>query len=388
MTRPSIALRLARFRRRRADPAATAERAALHLPVDPRAALSGPLDPALERIRAGLRPHRRRLWTRRIVRRGWIVLAGVMIAELVLFLAARFTPIEAARAIGVSLAVLGLAALAVAAIRARPSLGEAAIAVDREAGLGDRVASALALAVAVPAAAGPATDVELAELEANAPAADEEAEERRFVRKQRADALGSLRIVRSDLFRPRLSRRPAAVAVMALLALAPVLLVANPQDAVIAEARAVREEANAQAAKLEKLAGELENKGASAEDPRSQLARELRDLARQLRENPGELDANLAKLGAVEASLRSQLNPANEQRAAALATLSRGLSRAATGNEQANPDGDPEQAAEDLDELGKQLDEMTDAQKEELARELTEMQSSACQAGGAAVQAL
>ena len=41
---------------------------------------------------------------------------------------------------------------------------------------------------------------------------------------------------------------------------------------------------------------------------------------------------NLAKLGAIEAALRAQLDPANEQRAAALSALSRGLSRAATGN--------------------------------------------------------
>jgi hypothetical protein len=152
MIRPSIALRLPSLRRQRADASAGAEPAALHLPVDPRAALSGPLDPALERIRAGLRPHRRRLWMRRIVRRAWIVLAGIALLELALFTVARFTPIEAAQAIGVAIPVLGLAVLAVAAIRARPTLGEAAIAVDREAGLGDRVASALALAVAIPAA--------------------------------------------------------------------------------------------------------------------------------------------------------------------------------------------------------------------------------------------
>ena len=135
-----------------------------------------------------------------------------------------------------------------------------------------------------------------------------------------------------------------------MLALAPVVLLPNPQDVAIAQARQIREEAVAQAERIEKLAEELEKQGANADDPRTRLAKELRDLAKQLRENPGALDQNLAKLGSIEAALRAQLDPANEQRAAALNALSRGLSRAATGNAQANPDGDPEQAEKDLHE--------------------------------------
>ena len=44
----------------------------------------------------------------------------------------------------------------------------------------------------------------------------------------------------------------------------------------------------------------------------------------------------------MEAEVRAQTDPANEQRAASLTSLSRSLSRAATGKPDANKDGDPE----------------------------------------------
>src|SRR5258705_549190 len=62
---------------------------------------------------------------------------------------------------------------------------------------------------------------------------------RRFVRRQRRDTLAALRLVRPALFRPRLSRNPAAIALVAVLILAPVVLLPNPQDAAIAQARQV-----------------------------------------------------------------------------------------------------------------------------------------------------
>ena len=55
--------------------------------------------------------------------------------------------------------------------------------------------------------------------------------------------------------------------------------------------------------------------------------------------------------------MRAQLDPANEQRAASIASLARSLSRAATGNPQANPGGDPEETKDDLKDLGDKLDD-------------------------------
>src|SRR4029079_15791951 len=121
--------------------------------------------------------------------------------------------------------------------------------------------------------------------------------------------------------------------------------------------------AKAEADRIDKLAENLEKKGGSAEDPRTRLAKELRELARQPRENPDQLQANLAKLGSIEAALRAQLDPANEERAAALSALSRGLSKASTGNASANLDGNPKQAADDLKKAAEKVGEMTPDQQ-------------------------
>jgi hypothetical protein len=354
----------------------------MFIPIDPRAVLAGDLDPDLLAIRRLLRPFGRRLWLRRIVRRAWLVVAIVVLSELALWALARLIPLEAAPTVAIAIPMLGALILLGLALASRPSVGEAAIAVDREAGLGDRAASALALAVAFPELAGGSTG-------GPAPSEDGQAAERAaFVLRQRRDTLSALRVTPPVLFRPRLSRRPAAVALVALIALAPIALLPNPQDAAIAQAKAVREEAVAQAQRIDKLADELAKQGKDANDPRTRLSQELKDLAKQLREHPDQLDANLAKLGSIEAALQAQLDPANEQRAAALSALSRGLSRAATGKSDANPSGDPKAAADDLKNAAKQLDQMTPDQQKELAKQLTELGGAASQAGSAASQAL
>src|SRR6187551_2537919 len=125
-----------------------------YVPADP-ATLGVALDPALVELRAGLAAHRRRLWLRRAVRRAWYVLAVVMVAELLLVIAQRLFPLEQAPLVAAALPVLGLLALLVVVVRARPTMGETALAVDAEGGSGDAVASALAFATVHPADAGP-----------------------------------------------------------------------------------------------------------------------------------------------------------------------------------------------------------------------------------------
>ena len=120
------------------------------IPPDPVRRLAGPLDPALLQLRAALLPHRRRLWLRRIVRRTWIALASVAVAELGLWTLARLVPIASAPLIGAVIPLAGLVGWLVAAIRTRPQLGEAALALDVEGRLGDRVSSALELSVEFP----------------------------------------------------------------------------------------------------------------------------------------------------------------------------------------------------------------------------------------------
>ena len=189
---------------------------------------------------------------------------------------ARFVPLPSALLVGAAIPIVGLLGWLVAGVRSRPSIGETALAVDAEGGLGDRVSSALELAVGFPDSAGPRADDEQ-----GTTSFDEAAETDRFVRRQRNDALGALRTASPGMFRPRLSRRPAGAALVAMLLLVPVLVLPNPQDAVIAQQQQVKEAAARQAEKLDRVAEELEGKGADADDPRTRLAQELRDLAQQ-----------------------------------------------------------------------------------------------------------
>ena len=63
------------------------------VPADPRLVVDGPLDPALTAVLGALGPFRQRLWVRRIVRRTWLALAAILVAELILWTVARFIPV-------------------------------------------------------------------------------------------------------------------------------------------------------------------------------------------------------------------------------------------------------------------------------------------------------
>ena len=223
--------------------------------------------------------------------------------------------------VGAAIPIVGALGWLVAVVRARPSLGETALAVDAEGRLGDRVSSALELAVGVPGLGRPGRPTTRPTSDGSAPTAhvDEAAETDRFVRRQRADAVASLRAAPAEPV-------PAAVLdagrrsplVVAALLLAPVLLLPNPQDAVIAQQRQVQEAANRQAERLDDLAEELERRARTPTIRGRSSPQELRDLARQLRDQPDQLDVNLARLGSIEDDVRAQIDPANEQRAASL----------------------------------------------------------------------
>src|SRR6187551_2904047 len=83
------------------------------VPTDPATLGVADLDPALAQLRAGLAAHRRRLWLRRAVRRAWYVLAAVVVIELVLVVAQRIWPLEAAPLVAAAVPVIGLLALLV-----------------------------------------------------------------------------------------------------------------------------------------------------------------------------------------------------------------------------------------------------------------------------------
>ena len=194
----------ARRRRRRRSP---------FVPADP-ATLGVALDPALAQLRAGLAAHRRRLWLRRAVRRGWMVLAAVAVAELVLVVAQRHLAARGRARVAAAIPVIGLLVLLVMVARARPSLGETALAVDAEGGAGDAIASALAFAGTLARGRDRRRTPTDETIDVGAGFDVHQAEER-FVRRQRRDALGRLHAVDPRpvpaalraAARPRLARR-------------------------------------------------------------------------------------------------------------------------------------------------------------------------------------
>ena len=327
------------------------------------------LDPQMIELRRSLGRFRRRLWLRRVVRNGSLILAGVLVIQLGLAIVARLMPFEW-HAFAAALVVLGgLVALLIDAVRVRPTLAEAALAADSEDGLSDRVSTALALA-----SVGPA------------PERDDSDTYEHLVRLQRHDALSSLETADPRGLRIPFPRRQGAVAALAGLLLVPALLLPNIQNDVLAQRERMRDAAQQQAERIEETANRLAT-GRTSPDPRADLAEELRRLARELRDRPEDLDQQLARLGSLEDALRSQIDPANEQRAAAITSLSRSLSRAATGSD-SNPQGDPQKTNEDLDDLKDRLPEMSDEERDALARQLAEMDSTARQAGANAQTAL
>src|SRR5688572_24910894 len=103
-------------------------------------------DQQLSQLRSSLGRFRRRVWLRRVIRHGSLILAAVVAVELVLAVVARLMPFEWHLAASVAVAVIGGVVFIIDAVRIRPTLAEAALAVDREDGLSDRVSTALALA--------------------------------------------------------------------------------------------------------------------------------------------------------------------------------------------------------------------------------------------------
>ncbi|MGI8929706.1 MAG: hypothetical protein ACR2F5_00190, partial [Candidatus Limnocylindria bacterium] len=298
---------------------------------------------------------RARLWWRRAVRAGLVTLAAAALGVALLQLLGRAFPIEALPWMQGAVVALGVVAWLVASARRRPSLVETARRADEELGLRQRLGTALELA------AGEATDP--------------------LVARQLADARARLNETEiRHAFPPRLARRPLAIAGVGLAMT--LLLVAwpNPQDDLINQRRTAREAAERVAERIEELAEELGEENVDNPDPRrEELEERLRELARQLREQGDDREATLARIGSVQEELSRQTDPQAAERDAALTQLARAASRAATSDEQANPEADPEQAAADLEELAEQVASLT---PEEAAARAAEM-SQAAQNGAA-----
>ena len=193
-----------------------------------------------------------------IVRRPGSRWPSIAVAELVLWTVARVVPLPWAPRPGRR--SRGRAARLAGRRRPRPTrLGETALAVDGEGHLGDRVSSALELAAAFPASAGPA--------DPEAPTASSAiaAETDRFVRRQRARRPAPLRSARRACSRRacRDARRSPCRRGAAARAGPPRPEPTGRRHRPAASGAA----AERQADQLDRVADELEAKGEDAKDP-------------------------------------------------------------------------------------------------------------------------
>ena len=262
-----------------------------------------------------------------MVRRGWMALAAIVIASGSCGRSRGSCRSKSAPIIAAAIPVIGGLALLGAVVIARPSLGETALAVDAEAGLGDRGSGALELAVAFPASAAASTDDVVLDIPVEG-RFDEAAEAARL-RPTPAAGCGRGAAGGARPLRPRF-RWPAVAPLAAAALLVPALLLPNPQDVVLAQQRGVREAADRQADRLEELAEDLDSKGGEAEDRGHSSQRNCGSDASCV-QRPDELALNLRQIGAVESEVRSRIDPSTEQRASAMTSLARSLSRAASG---------------------------------------------------------
>ena len=219
---------------------------------------------------------------------------------------------------------------------ARPSLGETALAVDVEGGLGDRVSSAMELAVALPRLGDAATRRPQSR---RAHCRDRRGGRDRSIRPSTASRRALDAACRAGDVQAALLAQPAVAALIAVAVLVPVLRAAElPERRARPATRRPGRRAPGRAPRCDQLA----TCRTRSDRRRSGLAW-LRSsgLARQLRTKPDELAANLASWGRWKAtSARGSTRPRNSARRA-LTSLSRSLSRAATGNPDANRDGAP-----------------------------------------------
>jgi len=290
-----------------------------------------------------LRSLRRRLWLRRSLRVGAIATAAAVGGIAVVQLAARTVALEIAPWLMASVAAVALLAWAIMSWRLRPSLTDAARGADAELALRERLGTALELVVEPDA-----DDPLVAELAA----------------RQLADARS--RLASADLrsaFRPRVERRPSVAGGVALALLVVLIVWPNPQDSVLRDRQAARDASRDVAQRIEDVARDAEQQGADTPDPRRDaLIEQLRKLAQQLREGGDDRQDVLAKIGAVQEQLARLTDPQAAVKDAGLTQLAEQISKAATGKENANPDGDPDQAAKDLEALKDQVKSMSSAQ--------------------------
>lgn len=303
------------------------------------------LPPVLARSVAGAR---RRLWLQVVLDRALAGAAAGGLAALGLMLAARLWPLLAREPLLLGLAGLvagGLLVGAAAGLWRRPPAVTAARALDARLALAERVATAVELSRSTPTS---------------------------LAARQIADAGAAL--TRRDwgrAFRPRLSwRRFGAAAGPAALAGA-LLLLPNPQLAVLEERAATRAALEAAAREVTAARQRLQSHAELDAARRAESAQALQALEEALRS--GQLDRRqaLSQIAAAETAIRAA-DAQTAGRAQALGRLAEEFqtSGATAPAGAALAAGDPAAAAAALDDLARRLGELDAGQGQALADKL------------------
>ena len=191
-----------------------------------------------------------------------------------------------------------------------------------------------------------------------------------WVHSQRKDALETAASLQpAEVIPLPFLRRPWMFSGLLLTAILLLALLPNPMDAILEQRRAVTREAAAQAEHVEKLAEQIQENTALSKAERQELARQLSELADQLRDNSGDLEEALADLSRMQQALQARLDPNAANRQANLADLARQL-QALAGTPSDPQESAAQTAAEALQQLAEQIDQMTPAQRSESASEL------------------
>lgn len=197
-----------------------------------------------------------------------------------------------------------------------------------------------------------------------------------LAKRQRADAVRAAGAADPAVaFRLRVARRPALIAAILLVCLILGLALPNPQEKVIAQHQADQQIIQEQVERLEQVRKQIaENPNLAFEDKQA-LLKELDDTIQDLKEGNLSKEQALARLSEAEERLQAQLG---EEALAQKAALDQAGQEAMQGSStqeigQALKQGDYQGAAQKLEILGQNLDQMSAAEQQVTAERLDAM---------------
>ncbi len=313
------------------------------------------LDTDSTQLTAALHPWRRRLLLQQLARwTGSGIIAGLILADLVLLMA-RIVPWATALYWALGLGLLCLLGACVLVIWYRPSLARTAHQVDSRLSLHDRLGTAWEMR-------------------------DETAVLYRLQRRDALKQLGKHTPRTAISLRPQRSRLLAVGIAAVILVL--LLLLPNPQIAVLQQQAALQARLNKQIAAIDHLRTTLDHQSTIPAQQRAQIDQILHDLETKLQNTKNETQAQQA-LAEAQARLNQLRDPQATNRLQAHAAASSSLQNSANANlgaiGSALANNDSKRLASSLQNLASQVSKMTSAQRLQLAQQIEKAANQAQQ---------